>query len=726
MDETPASRRSDLYAEGAHLLRQLWDETVSMVYADEFREHHSPRATLAYARVLLAEGDVLRATRAVQAVLALQETREEHAHVGNFRWHLEDPGVEDLNGVEFMLDQLIPLARDHASALPAATLEAMRDAIRLGLAEINRLDVHLSYTNIALSDISNSILGGELLDDAQYVERGARRLDRWLAFTNASGAPHEFNSPTYAAVDILRLATLATDTRDATIAFKARVAEERLWLHFAAHYHPGLAQIAGPHSRAYFDGWSGAGGLQKLVLWCLIGDDTLRAVTPYTPAREEGHLDVALTELHCPAYIERWLRQKNYPFEARETTDAKNGVDITTHMTDSYALGSASRSYGVGEPQEQWPGFNSLHLYARRNTAPGYGALYVRYVMNDHAPGKVAGSGRRMDDHWDEGEHVAVQHRNRAIIAYAPLPRLRPAHSYKLSIRLLGVAANEEVWAGDRRIGTWPCRIGANERVVVSFGDVYVALVSLAPTDMGSGAPIELHWAEGSLTLDIYNYRGPSTTFWDHRSRRGPFFKGVARNGLALEVAERGDFADVATFRRHIADARVTDNVDAELRREIVYASNGGDVALSYSLRDMKVLERRIDGVVYAPPPSVAGALDGAGAQFAVSFGGAIEVGRTTARSGDAPLWLFADDDARTYVLVKCGERRQPLTLRTGDTVVECSALAFARIEFDERAGTLRVETPSEPGEIRVHAATPIQLLVNGAAAAASPNSTSA
>ena len=442
-------------------------------------------------------------------MLALQETREQDAHYGNFRWLLEDPCVTDLNGVEFMLDQLIPLAREHAGALSDDLVESMRAAIALGLAEIDRLDVHPSYTNIALSDIANSVLGGELLGDSRYIERGARRLDEWIAFTIASGAPHEFNSATYVAVDILRLAAIVEGTRNPRIALKARIAEERLWLHVAAHYHPGLAQLGGAHSRSYFDGWSGAGGLLKLMLWKLLGDDDLRRATPYASrSREEGHLDVGLARLHCPDYVERWLREKRYPFEARETPDAARGVDITTYMTPAYALGTASRSYGVGEPPEQWPAFDSVHLYLKRTADPGYGALYARYVINDKVPG--AGNAHGADDHWDEGRHVAVQHRNRAIVAYGLLPRIRPAHSYKLSVRLLGISAEDEIWIGDRRVDAWPAVVAPGERVVVAAGEAYVALIPLEQTDMGSDAPIELRLAaDGVLTLDIYNYKGP-------------------------------------------------------------------------------------------------------------------------------------------------------------------------------------------------------------------------
>src|SRR3990172_4318412 len=238
-DELTDPRAQQLYDEGAASLAARWDDAVDMVQYPDRPQFHDPRGTLAYAGVLLRAGggdNIGRAARAIRAVLALQETREQDAHRGNFRWMLEEEGVRDLNGVEFMLDGLNDLIRDCSGVIPDDLAGEMRDAIALGLAEIDRLDVHPGYTNIVLSDICNTILGGETLGDDEFVDRGARRLDEWFEFTNGSGAPHEFNSPTYLAVDIARMAFLAAQTADPDIALKARVAEERLWLHVAMHY----------------------------------------------------------------------------------------------------------------------------------------------------------------------------------------------------------------------------------------------------------------------------------------------------------------------------------------------------------------------------------------------------------------------------------------------------------------------------------------------------------
>lgn len=722
MDDDERARQ--LFVEGAGMLGPLWDDAVAMTRGAEHPSHHAARGTLAYAGVLLREGtaeSAQRAERAIRAVLAMQETRPGDAHCGNFRWTLEEEAVSDLNGVEFTLEELISLLRSHGQQLQPTIVAEMRDAIALGLEEIDRLDVDLSYTNIALSDICNSVLGGELLGDdliddgesfgARFVARGARRLDEWFAFTSRSGAPHEFNSPTYLAVDIERMAGLAAHTSDAEIALKARIAEELLWLHVATHYHAGLGQIAGPHSRSYFDGWTGAGGYLKLLLWRVLGDDVLRRKTPYARrTREEAQTAIAGDELHCPGYVVDWLREKGMPFASSATTDAVRGLDLTTYMTEQYALGTASRAHTVGAAPEQWPAFNSTLLFFRRDTAPSYGSLFARYISDD----RDRTGGERTEDLWDEGTFVGAQHRNRAIVAYGLTARMRAARSYKLSVRMLGAGADTVVYAGDRRVDATPIAIEPGEPIVIGEGGVYIAIIPLEPTDMGSAAPIELRIEGHALVLDIYNYLGPPKQFWEYRSLAGPFSKGNVRNAFVLEVAERAEFADVDAFRRHIAAAHIADTTGDAYVREIAYASDGGSIALRYSLLDMTPLARMHDGVVYAAPMARAGALDGAGTQCVVSRDSIVMLGRGTKLiAGQSTKWLVSDDDSKRYVFVHPDDDTAPVWLETPYCVVECDAFGFGRIEIDGAAGTISIEANGAIGAVRIGGAAGARLVVS-------------
>jgi hypothetical protein len=711
-------RAQQLYDEGAAALSATWDDAVSMNRYASHPEVHSPRETLAYAQILLRASDLDRAARAIRAVLALQERRAGHAHEGNFRWFLEDREINDLNGVEFMLDALNAIVRE--PHLPQELAAEIRDAIALGLDEIDRLDVHLGYTNIALSDICNSVLGGEAIADEDYVARGEQRLDDWLELTSATGAPHEYNSPTYIGVDLLRMAALAQETQSPEIALKARLAEELLWLHVAGHYHPMLAQIAGPHARAYFDGWSGAGGYLKLILWRLLGDDHLRPSTPYAArTREEAHIGIATTTLHCPAYIERILRDRTYPFAARELADARSGLILSTHMTESYALGAATRAPTVGDPPEPWGQHNSILLHFRRDAAPGYGTLFARYAPDDrtlHAAPRRAGDPPSSvpEDWWDEGIFVAAQDGPRAIIAAGLRARLRPTSSYRLSINMLG-AANAEVRIGGRPLDAAQpfATVVAGEAVCIAAGDVYVALIPLEATDMGAtDDPIRLQLDGEHLALDVYNYRGPAKAWWEYRSLSGPFYKGNVRNAVIIEVAERGEYPGIEAFADHVAAAMVADSLDDAYVREIAYTSEGGAITLRYSLWDMTPA---------APPPVAprarSGAVDGSGPQSWLSRDTLMQLGRVKLLAGGAPKWLVADDDRRHYVVFRPTSDESPLWLETPDTIVECDTIGLSRIVLDESASLVEIEAAGDIAPIRLRTTLPtdLRLTINGA-----------
>ena len=154
--------------------------------------YHESRRGARLAAELVANGtpqDLQLAERVLDAVLACQERHSDDPHCGNFLWMAEDEVVEDLNAVEFNLEALIPMMIRHGERLPAATQARVLGAIRLGLREIERLDVLVAYSNIAVLDIVNTALGGELLGEAGVAARGYRKLVEWMAFTDQHGIP---------------------------------------------------------------------------------------------------------------------------------------------------------------------------------------------------------------------------------------------------------------------------------------------------------------------------------------------------------------------------------------------------------------------------------------------------------------------------------------------------------------------------------------------------------
>ncbi len=89
----------------------------------EYGTFHESRRAARLAADLLANGteaDQALAVNVLEAVLRCQETNPADPHHGNFYWMAEDTVVEDLNAVEFVLESLIPMLRQHGDRLPAA------------------------------------------------------------------------------------------------------------------------------------------------------------------------------------------------------------------------------------------------------------------------------------------------------------------------------------------------------------------------------------------------------------------------------------------------------------------------------------------------------------------------------------------------------------------------------------------------------------------------------
>jgi len=713
-DETIDSRSEELYAEGYRELREHFDPEEGMVRIDTgFGWYHDPRGSLAFATCLLREGgseNLALAEKVIDRVLSMQETRPGNAHFSNFRWLFEDDGVTDLNAVEFMLEALALIMLHFGDRLSARLQERIREAMHLGLQEIERLDVHLSYTNICLLDIHNSIVCGRMLGDGRYEERGRRMLDAWIAFTARSGCPHEYNSPTYLGVDLTALASLGEHAPDEDTALKARLMEERLWLHVASRFHRPTCQLAGPHCRAYRRDTVGAGGFLKGVLYKELGYPELRRPTPYYPWEgEEGHVPVALGRYHLPDYLRLLFEEKPPQWQVRETADAASAADLTSYLTPDYCLGTSSRSYQVGDPPEPWPQFNAAILYYRKDETPGYGVLYTRYAINEYEIGHMADeTGRTRHDLWDLGAPRCLQHRNLAIVAYGltPMPITTAVHTLRLDVLLIGRDQATDILVGGQPLSSLPQRLEPLKPVVLADGSVYIGLIPLEPTNMGQEAPIILDQRGGELALSIHNYSGPSKNFWEYRTLSGPFFKGNVRNGLVIEVASRRDYPSAAAFYEHLVSARLSDSVSGDGVRAIEYESGGQSLALRYDLRDLRVLERRIDGQPHASPMLEAPGIVQGRAQPLI-------VGDAALWAAGAPAWLLADEARQLWVAGVTGHEPAPLRLQLPQGTLEADAFALGKVVWRQSERRVEVEAAPLPTGLRLWAPPSTRLLLN-------------
>jgi hypothetical protein len=692
-----------LFAEALESLRAHFDPQAGLIEVrTDTGVFHPIRESLGYAATLLAaEGaPALAQAEAILArALEAQERHPGHIHQGGFKWMDEDRGVTDLNAVQFALEQIVPLLIRYGPQLSQGLRQQLIDAVRLGAAEIERLDVGLGYTNIALLDILNTVLAGQVLGDAHLQARGSDKLDAWIAFTNRSGAVPEYNSPTYLPVDLTALAELAAHADDERVAVKARVMEERLWLHAALHYHAATAQLAGPHSRAYHNDVTGGICGVKHLLYGMLGDERLRRRSAYATQRQGGGSTRAgSVAYHLPPYIERILRSDSQRRSVAETADADAGVDLTTFMTAEYALGSASRHSHTQNDR--------LILYYRAPAPRDVGVLFSRYIVNEKRFGSHFHATDRStaNNLNEEGMFWGVQSENRAIALYALEPQAAPVHSLKTEVYILDGAELQGLWVNDQAVDVraGPVALRPLDCVCVADGDTYIALRPLEPENLGYEAPILLSLRDGELVLSIYNYyQGEEKRFWEYAQLGGPFYKRNIRAGFVIEVGDRAEYGDVATFRRHVAEGTIADRMQG-VEREVSYTSGARQIALRVDLRANRLVERRIDGAVYQAPMLMSPlALQ--------SRAGMLKLGSATLACGPEPAWLVADQQGQCWAAANPTDSAVSLSLTTPVASVMCDAFGFGRVAVyggeqvlidviaAERVAPLQIICPSMP-----------------------------
>jgi hypothetical protein len=553
-------------------LPENFDPEVSMMATKAANAtFHETRDAAGFAQRLVANGtpqDLELAEKVLNAVLQCQELREHDAHYGNFWWLRENGFVEDLNAVEFTLSHLIPMMVMHGDRLPSDVQQRVRESIRLGLAEIRKLDVLIAYTNICSLDVLNSCLGGELLNDPATAQCGYTKLVQWMAFTDTNGTVFEFNSPVYTPIAVESLATLAQLTKDADTRIRARTFAARIALDAALHIHRATGRWAGPHSRAYRD-----------VTLC--------------ERRPEGQaLNRWITRGEAPAWLGDVLETPSLPMQIVETSDRTRGHVQTTYHSQSFALGVTSR-----ELIDQTNPFIAHYV---RPGLPKPGVVFSRYLINDKwiGPNPRDVSKIEKPQLFDDGRFLGVQDGPRAIGLYAPRS-LGRCSSAKAALILAGRDQVDEIWTGDNRIDTLPAPVPRGQVVVIGSGAALIAVRPLTVTDLGRDAPIQLVEKDGCLVLEIYNYLGLEKTFWE-MEWPGGFYKGQPQCGFYAEFAERAEYPNGKAFGETVARGNLKDEAQApftymatgERPWSIEYARDGRTLGIQVDLMEWK-LQRR-------------------------------------------------------------------------------------------------------------------------------------
>lgn len=656
-------------------LPENFDPQVNLIsQVTENGTFHESRRGAGLAYRLVANGapeDLALAEKVLDSVLACQERRPEDPHCGNFYWMYEDDVVFDLNAVEFCLEHLIPMMIEYGGRLNPALRQRVLDAIRLGLREVENLNVLVAYTNIAVFDILNSALGGELLGDERIARRGYAKMLEWMAYTDESGIPQEYNSPTYTSVVVRSLHLLERLVKDAATRGRARLMAARLGLSIGLHIHPGTGRWAGPHSRAY-----------QPSITC----DTPPEIETVRGWIAEGAL---------PGWVEDLLSRPESAFQVHETAASRLEIDLTTYQAPAFALGTASRE-SSGQT-------NTIFAHYTRPGEAKPGVIYCRYLFNDKWLGDFYHATDRTKSRnlLDEGRFFGVQSGQGAIGLYTVPNNLGFIRSAKAVVIFQGAAQVEEIWIGGQRVTALPAEVPPGMLVVIGSGGAYTAVLPLSRTDLGRSSPIRLVEIRGDLVLEIYNYLGTDKPFWE-LGFPGAFYKGKPKCGFYLEMADRKDYPDGKAFGEEVERGSLSDlsqepytyAMQGERTWQVEYSRGGRKLGIEIDLMEWKLKRRwtergSLDWEMLESPL----ARQNRSGRVAVD-GGVLECGKAAA-------WLFhSPADPTRWVAGYHGREPAPFRLSLPGGSLEIDGLAEGVVVWED--GKVQLDANMVLGEPRV------------------------
>ncbi len=617
---------------------------------------HTVWLSTQYAVALVEAGsasEIARAEAVIVAVLNCQDMDPRSPHYGNFKWEHEDQAVEDLNAVQFVLIRLIPLLLEHSGRLSAALVEGARARIRLGLDAIRRIDVSPKYSNIVAQDIANSLLGGQLLGQPEYSQRGAAKLRQWLNLIDRSGIPHEYNSLTYSFVLIEALHKIGALSAQAEARLLAQLLIARIGLSVVLRLHPRTGRLAPPHCRAYYP-----------ALVC----ETEPEAATFSQMLAEGKL---------PSWFETALEQRPLPLMVTETSDAAAGVVISSYLHSKYSFGVASQELATQSNRFISNQSNVFSIHYSRGDQSRPGVVFSRYLINDKWLGDYRTTPSRANNQVfrDEGSFRGLLAGNRAFGLYTSpeLDAWNRCFSAKAALIWSRAADVDEIWVDGARLDALPAELPERPAIVLGCGDVYIYIRPLERAKLGPQAPTRLVEQRGCLVLELYNYLGPAKTFWE-LAQPGAFFQGYVHNGFYVEVAERSAYRSGKALCEAFASGRLSETLaaartfDGQNSRHwrLAYSRGERDLGLEIDLMRWQIQRRWADGETLGFP-----LLSSPLARQTHS--GDIALGAARLRCGSDAAWLLSLPEADLWVAAYHGPAAAPFTLElpTGKVQLE-------------------------------------------------------
>jgi len=322
---------------------------------------------------------------------------------------------------------------------------------------------------------------------------------------------------------------------------------------------------------------------------------------------------VAIIPFHLPEEARGLLRHKPLPCSLRMQTygesyhenHAKLGFEdglypggwsqLTSWQTEEFALGTAARPYVNAGHADAF----MVRLRRRKEvrTVADIRSIFCRGVFNAAVVGRandVHVTGGCTDESYlyEEGRTFTVQHRNCALVCYAPKGvGHRGVRRFGVDVMFTGDAPFDEFRvdgqpANPGGASTWP----ATSRFCFRDGEVLGVLIPLPPTPTAEEQPLRFHRAGGCWVLSIDNYRGPARDFLRDELR------GWA-NGFYVELWSTAEFADLDALGDHVARIEVEDYPAGEGRnRRTTVRSDGVNLELVHNPWSEEIVRATANG----------------------------------------------------------------------------------------------------------------------------------
>ncbi|WYL92739.2 MAG: hypothetical protein HEQ35_01720 [Gloeotrichia echinulata IR180] len=335
---------------------------------------HPTKNSLDYAVALLDTQDETYRKRAediLRRIIALQDQNPNSKTYGIWSWYLEEPLAKmsppDWNWADFLGTQLLQVSLYHRHRLAPDLAKKLDQAIVHAARSIQRRNVSLGYTNIAIMGTYVTLVTAETYNIPDLRNYALDRLQRFYDYTQKMGGFPEYNSPTYNVTNLESLGRLRLHVKNTNAKKLVGDLYRLAWEEIAYHFHAPTRQWAGPHSRNYKT---------------LLGTRVLDIIQRATEGRVNFRLDTSPTleehrlPLPAPRDLEGYFTFLNQARTFVENLDIGGFKTIlTTYLHPAFTIGSVNYS-------DLWNQRRSLLAYWGTSEKPSY--LHLRFLHDGY------------------------------------------------------------------------------------------------------------------------------------------------------------------------------------------------------------------------------------------------------------------------------------------------------------------------------------------------------